>query len=93
MSVACKSFVLSGRGLCVGLITRPEGSYLSVVFLSVIVKPRQRGGPGPLGAVAPWEEKIFDGSINQFVLVAIEKGPNVTTSDFGLDQYLQTRPF
>jgi hypothetical protein len=27
MSVSCECCVLSGRGLCVGLITRPEGSY------------------------------------------------------------------
>jgi hypothetical protein len=28
---------------------------LNVVYLSVIMKPRQLGGPGPLGAVAQWE--------------------------------------
>jgi hypothetical protein len=27
MSVSCECGVLSGRGLCVGLITRPEESY------------------------------------------------------------------
>ena len=27
MSVSCECSVLSGRGLCVGLITRPEESY------------------------------------------------------------------
>ena len=27
MSVCCESFVLSGRSLCAGLITRPEESY------------------------------------------------------------------
>jgi hypothetical protein len=27
MSVSCECCVLSGRGLCVGLITRPEESY------------------------------------------------------------------
>jgi len=30
------------------------GVLQSVVCLSVIVTPRQREGPGPLGAVAPW---------------------------------------
>ena len=29
-----------------------------MVCPSVIVKPRQWGGPGPLGAVEPWEKKI-----------------------------------
>jgi len=27
MSVCCVFYLLSGRGLCVGLITRPEESY------------------------------------------------------------------
>ena len=27
MSVSCECYVLSGRGLCVGPITRPEDSY------------------------------------------------------------------
>ena len=27
MSICCKCCVLSGRDLCVGLITRPDGSY------------------------------------------------------------------
>jgi len=31
----------------------------SVVCLSVIVKPRYWGGPGPLGAVEPWKESII----------------------------------
>jgi len=40
----------------VGLITRPEESCrVWWVKLSEIVKPRLRGGPGPLGAVAPWD--------------------------------------
>ena len=38
-SVCCECCVLSGRGLCVALITRAEESYrVSVVCLSVIVK-------------------------------------------------------
>ena len=39
MSVSCECFVLSDRGLCVGLIPRPEESY-RVLCLSMIVKPR-----------------------------------------------------
>ena len=40
MSVFCECCVLSGRGLCDGLISRPEESYrLWCVELSVIVKP------------------------------------------------------
>jgi hypothetical protein len=42
--------VLSGRGLCDGLITRPEDFGVS---FCVIKKPRERGGPGPLGDDEP----------------------------------------
>ena len=41
MFVCCECCVLSGKGLCVGLITRPEESFPSVVCLSVVVKPRE----------------------------------------------------
>jgi len=40
MSVSCECCVLSGRDLCVGLITRPEESYPVWCVLSVIVKSR-----------------------------------------------------
>ena len=46
-------FVLSRRGLCVRLITRPEESYW---VWRVIMKPRC-GSPGPLDAVEQWAEK------------------------------------
>jgi len=36
MSVFCECCVLSGRGLCVGLITRPEESYGCLSFASVV---------------------------------------------------------
>jgi hypothetical protein len=35
-----------------------RGVLPSVVCLSVLVKPRQRGGPGPLLGVAQWKEII-----------------------------------
>jgi hypothetical protein len=57
MSVSCECCLLSGRGLCFELITRPEESYRVWCCLSVIVKPRQCGGPGPQGAVAPLKKK------------------------------------
>jgi hypothetical protein len=56
MSVSCECCV-SGRGLCDGLITRPEESYRMWCVLNVIVKFRQGGGPGPIRAVAPLEKK------------------------------------
>jgi hypothetical protein len=45
MFVSCECCVLSGRGLCVGLITRPEVSYR---VWCVCVCDNERG-LGPLG--------------------------------------------
>ena len=36
MDVCCECRVLSGRGLCVGLITRPEESYGCLSVVSVV---------------------------------------------------------
>jgi hypothetical protein len=55
--VCCEHCEVSGRDIWEGPITLPEESYqvwcLSVVFLSVLMKPRQLRGPGQLGAVMP----------------------------------------
>jgi hypothetical protein len=40
VSVSCECCVLSGIGLCVRLITRPEEPYRVWCVLSMIVKPR-----------------------------------------------------
>jgi hypothetical protein len=45
MFVSNECCVLSGRDLCVGLIIRPNEGGVS----AWMEKPRQRGGPGPLG--------------------------------------------
>jgi hypothetical protein len=58
----CECCVLSGRGLCDGLITRSEESYRLWCF-SVIVKPRHRGDPDPLGAIGTWKRE--DMSVRQ----------------------------
>jgi hypothetical protein len=53
MSVSCECCVLSGRGLCVGLITSPEKSYrygVSECDCEASIMRRT-------WAVAPWEEK------------------------------------
>jgi hypothetical protein len=56
MSVYCECCVLSGRGLCDGLITRPEECYrVWRVSVSVTVKPtkNKKGGQNSLRVVAP----------------------------------------
>jgi hypothetical protein len=54
MFVCC---VLSGRGLCDGLITRPKKPSDCVASLCVITKPRERGGHSPRWTAEP--EKII----------------------------------
>jgi len=51
MFFCCGGCVLSGRGLCDELITRPEES------LRVIQKSRECGDPGPLGLSRPPPQK------------------------------------
>ena len=52
MLVCCECCVLSGRGLCDELITRPEGSY-RLWCVVVCDLETSRGGRDPLEAVAP----------------------------------------
>jgi hypothetical protein len=61
MFVCCECCVLSGRGLCDELITRPEESYrlwcVVVCDLETTKCPRELGGgQGPQGAIAPREK-------------------------------------
>jgi hypothetical protein len=56
MSVSCECYVLSSRGVCNGLFTRPE-FYRAWCVLSVILKLRHLGGPDPL-ELSNYEEKI-----------------------------------
>jgi hypothetical protein len=39
--------MLSGRGLCDGMITRPEEPTVCGASLCVVTKPRERGGHSP----------------------------------------------
>lgn len=43
---------------------------LILVCLSVIVKPRQRGGPGPLGTIVPRGKKSRDDGFIRSLIVA-----------------------
>jgi len=57
VEACCECCVLSGRGLYVGLITRPEESYRVCCFSFREASVMRR--PGPLGAVAPWEKRTL----------------------------------
>jgi len=52
-SVSCECFVLSGRGLCVGLITRPEASYRLRCVVVCGLGTLTTRKPGPTRAVEP----------------------------------------
>jgi hypothetical protein len=57
MSVCCECCVLSGRGLCVGLVTRPEESYRVWCVWVWSWSLEKWGGLGPQGAVDALGEK------------------------------------
>lgn len=73
MSVPCECYVLSRRGLCVGSIAHPAESYRVWVRLSVNVKPRGRGGPGPPGSIKP-QKKTGDADKNLLMLTLSKQG-------------------
>jgi hypothetical protein len=66
MSVPCECYVLSGKGLCVGLIAHPEESYQVWVCLSVIVKSQGHGGPDLLQIIKSQKKT---GGANENLLV------------------------
>ena len=81
MFVCCECCVLSGRGLCDELITRPEESYrLWCVVMCVIQKPQELEGHGSRWAAAPQENKSYNKvyilfrQINKNILNAVNHG-------------------
>jgi len=58
MFVCCECCVLSGRGLCDELITRPEESYWLVRHRVCSRKPQEWGGHDPHWVAAPQKKKI-----------------------------------
>ena len=61
MFVCNECCVLSGRGLCDELITRPEKSYRQwCVVVCDLVKPHECGGHSPYWAEAPQEKKLLN---------------------------------
>ena len=66
MSVCCDCCVLSGRGLCVGLITRPEESYRLWCLVVCDLETSWMRRPWPtLGPAAPMGEMPDDSSLNR----------------------------
>jgi hypothetical protein len=59
MSVSCECCVLSGRGLCTGLITRPEDSYRMYVVSECDREASIMRGPWPTTGFAPWKKKVL----------------------------------
>jgi len=60
MSVCCECYVLSGRGLCDELITRPEESYrLWCVVVCDLENLKNEEAMAHWGAVAPKKKNKF----------------------------------
>ena len=61
VSVSCEFCLLSDRGTCVGVITRPEESCWVWCVSECGRETSIVGGPGPLwGPVAPWKKRIYE---------------------------------
>jgi hypothetical protein len=77
MSVSCECCMLSDRGLCVGLITRPEESYrVWCVWCVWSWSLEKWGGLGPQGAVEPLGEK-------KWIIIIIEQTAEKLIPDKG----------
>jgi hypothetical protein len=61
MYVCCECCVLSGRGLCDGLVPRPQESYRLWCVSNVCdhETSTKRGDPGTYGAVEPYKKKYL----------------------------------
>ena len=82
MSVCCECCVLSGRGLCDGLITRPEESYRLWCVVGCNLETSWMRGPCPTGggllgqkqtnieAPRPWTNGVWNG----FVFTRLRNG-------------------
>ena len=53
--------MLSGRGLCVGLITRPEESYRLLCVVVCVLESSKIGGHNLRGATAPEKRNLAEG--------------------------------
>jgi hypothetical protein len=71
MFVSCECCVLLGRGLCDGLITRPENSYRLWCIVVYDLKPRERGGPGSLGGSCKIKEVLERDVLNALFRIIV----------------------
>ena len=60
VSVSCEFCLLSDRGICVGLITRPEESCWVWCVSECDRETSILGGPGPLGGFCAKENRIYE---------------------------------
>jgi hypothetical protein len=67
--VFCECCVLSGRGLCVGLITRPVESYRVWCVWMWSWSLDNVEALGPLESVAPWKEELLILQLHVLLLV------------------------
>jgi hypothetical protein len=59
MSVTCECYVLSGRGLCSGLITRPGESYRLWCVSECDREASAMRRPWPTGTLVPLQKKMY----------------------------------
>jgi hypothetical protein len=71
MSGCCECCVLSGRGLCDGLVTRPEESYRLWCVWVWSWSVEKWGGLGPQGAVERLEKNIYICTVYVYLYVCM----------------------
>jgi hypothetical protein len=73
MSVCCECCMLSGRGVCDGLVTRPEESYRKWCVSNVCdhETSTKRGDPGPYRAVEPYKKKCLSQIFSDLCVVVL----------------------
>jgi hypothetical protein len=75
MSVCCECCVLSGRGLCVGLITRPEESYRMWCVVVCDLETSWMRRPWPIGGCCAKRRKKIWQCVVWYVVTDISEEP------------------
>jgi hypothetical protein len=77
MCVSCECCVLSGRGLCIGLITRPEESYPVLCVSECDFETLIRKRPRPTRVVEPWKKILILFGLWNCVLITMHGLSNI----------------